>query len=268
MHLMIIAGMLTSAGAQAIAINVNGDLADWGVQHNGNASDWTPTPNNNIQVTIEDQHSSYLDPGYGGQDYDAEAIYALIKDNKLFIALATGHNPNTFNDPINNSYGAGDFAIDFGRDGTYELGVNIKLGGDTFGVHGGVYEVSKWDYGLWNDNLSSGYTKSKHPTSIVAGKHLGDAALFISSGQTGYGQWASQFPNDLHYFYEMSFDLSLLTSANWDKKAFDIHWTQNCANDSIIVDPPSVPEPGTLALLPLGLLGLVALRRRKAVSAA
>jgi len=266
MHLMIVAGMLTSAGAHAIAIEVDGDLADWGVKRNGNASDWTPTPNKNIQFIEEDQHSSYLDPGYGGQDYDAEAIYALIQGNTLFIALATGHNPNTLNDPINNSYGAGDFAIDFGRDGTYELGINIKLGGDTFGDHKGVYTVDTWDYGLWDDK--KGYVKSEHPTSIISGTKIGDAVLAISEGQKGYGQWTSQFPNDDHYFYEMSIDLSLLTSAKWNKDAFNIHWTQNCANDSIIVDPPSVPEPGTMALLPLGLLGLIALRRRKAASAA
>jgi len=285
MHLMIVAGMLTSAGAQAIVID--GKLFDWGVQQNKGADGWIPTDNNgitkdsNIQFTIEDwdrsSRNGYLDPGYGGQAYDAEALYAVIgKDangvDKLFIALATGHNPNTLNDPKNNSYGAGDFAIDFGRNGTYELGINVKRGGDIFGEHGGVYKVDNWDYGLWNDNSSSGYVKSQHPTSILAGEIKGTADLVISSEQTNYEQWRTgygQWSGDVHYFYEMSVSLSVLSDAGWNgSDAFNIHWTQNCANDSIIVDPPAaVPEPGTLALLPLGLLGLVALRRRKAVSA-
>jgi hypothetical protein len=279
MHLMIVAGMLTSAGAQAIVID--GKLFDWGVQQNKGAAGWIPTDNNgitknsNIQFTIEDWDQStkngFLDPGYGGQAYDAEALYALIEGNTLFIALATGHNPGTLTS--GNNYGAGDFAIDFGRNGTYELGINVKRGGDTFGEHGGVYKVEKWDYGLWNDDSSLDYVKSQHPTSILVGEEIGTANLVISSEQTGYEQWRTgygQWSEDVHYFYEMSVSLSLLTDAGWNgKDAFNIHWTQNCANDSIIVDPPAgVPEPGTLALLPLGLLSLLALRRRKLASAA
>lgn len=272
-HLMLIVGLTGSTGAHAIVID--GNLSDWGVQQNAGAAGWTPTANSGIQYTVEDQHSSYLNPGYGGQPYDAEAIYATVAkdtDNqwKLFIALATGHNPNTLDKPSANSFGAGDFAIDFGKDGSYEMGINIQHiissagAKESFGVLGGVYMDPTWALGLWNNagNYDPSHADTSNPTHMTAGTYIGMADLaYTTTGQTGYGEWVS----DTHYFYEMSIGLDLLTAAGWNGGAFDIHWTQNCANDSILVDPPAptVPEPGTLALLPLGMMGLIAIRRRK-----
>ncbi len=273
-HLALFASLAGSSGAQAIMID--GNLSDWGVQQNAGAAGWVPTANSGIQYTIEDQHTSYLNPGYGGQAYDAEAMYATIAkdtDNtyKLFIALATGHNPNTLDKPSANSFGAGDFAIDFGKDGSYEVGINlqhvINANGtkESFGVLGGVYTNTTWALGLWDSagNYAPASADTDNPTHMTAGTYLGMADLaYTTVGQTGFGDWTA----DTHYFYELSIGLDLLTAAGWDGGAFDIHWTQNCANDSILVDPPapaSVPEPGTLALLPLGMLGLLTLRRRK-----
>ncbi len=261
--LAAITGLMTCTGALADSIKVDGNLVkDWNID----PATWMTTKPH-VQSTIEDQTGSgafYLNPGWGGQAYDAEAIYALVEGNKLFIALATGHNPNTPNDPGANSYGAGDFAIDFGKDGSYEVGINIKPKGDSFGVAGGVYGNVTWALGLWN---SSGKHKPSqadtlHPTSIItASTYLGIADFAISTGQTSYGAKTS----DVHYFYEIGLSLNLLKNAGWNgTDAFNIHWTQNCANDSILVDPPgnAVPEPTTMALLPLGMLGLLVLRRR------
>ncbi len=259
-NILISGFFLGSLGVNAYAaptITVNGDLSDWGVTQNGNATDWNPTSNSGINFTIEDQQSDYLEPGYGGQDYDAEAIYAYKGQDTLFIALATGHNPEASNE--GGSYGAGDFAIDFGADGSYEMGINIKPEWDGFGASGGVYKVNDWGYGLWEDGEVSGYVKTEHPTSIMDGELLGAAVLAISGPQAGYGEWQS----DLHYFYEMSVDLDILRSAGWNGEKFNIHWTMNCANDSIVVDPPAtVPTPGTFLLVIAGLIGFQIARNK------
>lgn len=260
-------GLVVSGPASALV--VDGNLVDWGVQKNIGAAGWTPTAG--IRYTVEDQNSSYLDPGYGGQAYDAEAMYATISGGKLFVGLATGHNPLTVNNPAGNSYGAGDFAIDFGKNGSYELGINMKhvigSGGATeaFGVLGGVYGNASWNLGLWNaaGAHDPAHADPKHPVSLKAGSYLGNAAFSYSTvGQSGYGQYASA----THYFYEMSVDLSMLLAGGWDgTSSFNVHWTELCANDAIIVDTPAyVPEPATLATFAVALLAMVTLRRRLA----
>jgi hypothetical protein len=261
----LLLSLLTLCVNSAHAYTIDGDLADWGVKRTGQASDWTP--NSGVHHTIEDQNTSFLDPGWGGQAYDAEALYVDLVGDTLYIAMATGHNPNKSNS--NGNYGAGDFAIDFGRNGTFEVGINVKPSWDTFGVSGGVYSVSTWNYGIWDDNgnytnpASDSYNPDLlNPTSIKTGNLLGQSSLtYTTQAQTGYGQWA----NHSHYFYEMSLDTQLLKNAGWNGESFDVHWTMNCANDAITADPPaSVPEPGTLALMILGLTGVMSLRLRKA----
>ena len=58
---------------------------------------------------------------WGGQAYDAEALYVDYDSSKLYLAMITGHNPAMANGP--SSYAPGDFLIDFGRDGVFEYGI-------------------------------------------------------------------------------------------------------------------------------------------------
>ena len=252
----------TPSPSTSSGITVDGNLSDWQIDKGTFASSLP-----GVRSTVEDttgNQNTYLNPGYGGQAYDAEALYSVMQDGKLYIALITGHNPLTPNNPGANSYGAGDFAISFGKNGVYDLGINVGPG---FGVAGGVYSNPSWAYGIWDvaGNQTSTNPDMTHPTSLTGGTKIGDAELsFTTVGEKGYGSWV----NDLHYFYEIAIDTSLLELAGWDgSSSFDIHWTENCANDNIMTDVnvssssstsgSAVPEPGSLALLGIGMLGVL-----------
>lgn len=253
--------MLALGANGAHAYVIDGNLADWGVKRTGHASDWTPNP---VQAyLVEDQTggpNTYMNPGYGGQKYDAEAMYLDWDNQNLYIAIATGHSPLTPN--TGSQYAAGDIAIDFGKDGTWDYG--IELLGSAHTTAGHIYSNVTWAYGLWSapNVYNPSHADRTLPTSILSGTDLGSLATIALTtvGQNNYGQWAS----DLHYFYELAIPLSVF--AGHYGEYFDVQWTMNCANDAIRVDPPltaRVPEPGTLALLPLGVMGLMAMRRRK-----
>lgn len=262
------ATLLSASSAQAFVID--GNLSDWGVQRNGSVTGWTPN-SNAFAYKIEDQHDSYLTPGYGGQAYDAEAMYVAWDASNLYVGIATGHNPLTPNNPTGNSYGAGDIAIDFGINGSFDYGIELL----DSATKGHVFSNVNWALGVWKSNGAwTGYydpnlaanravADPAHPTSILSGTDVGTGSVaYTTVGQNNYGAWTT----DLHYFYEVAVPLSAFGTDWADGANFRVHWSENCANDSIWVDATAthrVPEPGTLSLLPLGMLGLMALRRNK-----
>ncbi len=243
-----------STGAQAITID--GDWTDWITPGAGNANDWTPN-DASVKYAVEDQSGSYLNPGYGGQAYDAEAIYVKKDSSNIYVAVITGRDPNA------GGWRWGDIALDFGLDGTYEYGLVTRSDSEGIGQVGDVYQVDAWNVGIWdapgvyNANPTTDYA-NEHPTSVQAGTKLGDGAFGSSQMDVVVGSLGGA-----HYFMEASIPISILDAGHLTQ-SFMVHWTMGCANDWIQVDPPgsSVPESGSLSLFGLGLLGMLGARRK------
>lgn len=258
--------------AQASSMTIDGNLSDWGLQRKGKTSDWTPNPSlgSSLKYVLEDDNAR----GRGGQAYDAEALYSFMDGANLYIALVTGLDPNRLNDPSRNTYGPGDFAIDFtnyGSDGSFEFGIQT-----TGTEKGNIYQNVSWDLGLW-DTKGEEAKKThkpvdpKHPTSIVdgTGSLVGTAALEYTDN---YFKKMGLNKKDKHYVIEAAIPLIAFTGFSGE---FVLHWTMNCANDAIQLisslpelasishNSTSVPEPTTLALIALGMLGLKASQRSR-----
>ena len=228
---------------------------------------WIPT-SSNVIYSLDDSvgkgptgYGNYVGPGYGGQAFDAEAIYASVANSRLYFGVVTG----TKNGWVE-GFLPGDLAIDIGNKGTYEYGVEttgLTHGyGEPSGYHapsllaGNIYKVTSWGQGLnnWLDGLGNqGYVSA--PTEILGI----DTKTYTSQAIDDFGYYdLGIIGGEQHYLIQGSIPISDFSGWNGE---FTLHWTQTCGNDFVKVS--ATPEPASFSLLGLGLLGLFGFKRKK-----
>jgi hypothetical protein len=277
----------------AAALTVDGNLADWGVAVGDNGtSTWTPTAGLTGTAFISDgstQTTFFLEdtsdtagasftvgPNQGGQNYDVEFMAASRVGNTLYLAIVSGIRPdNGFS-----NYGPGDMRIV--TDGaTY----GIEMGGGIGGGAGGAIDetAAGSTYGMNSNGATTSYADAAAVQN--AGSIWTDVSWLndpiapqsptqfeIDGGSTQVGTADYVFTRNTvtsqHSIIEMSFDLTYLLGASGG--TLDIYWGPTCGNDFahlallVPVGDTDVPAPAAGGLLAFGLLGLAALRRRRA----
>lgn len=255
------------------ALVIDGKLDDWGL-----TNQWTPSSNVNgqgagiyqynglnIYYTIEDYisgNSGWVNPGYGGQAYDAEALYVTWDAANLYIALVTGHNPNTKQEGGN--YAAGDFALNFWsgtNDSTYEFGIRTP---HLEGQIGNIGSFSTNVYQTINDNWlkdplwNTGAVTSLDTNKLTPQDRVGQASMSIKKGPDSIGLGPKS-----HWIYEVSVAKSVFGDLLNNNNELNVSWAMNCANDVITVeDDVPMDEPPVWALLGLTLPAMFWRRRR------
>lgn len=254
---LLSSGLTLFAASPALAYDIDGGFSDWGINSTTLVSS---TAREQVQ---EDQHVNYLNPGFGGQRYDAEAIYLDWDATYFYVGVLTGLPSNNAHDPGANSYGPGDIIFDFNKDNDPEFALKLRNAGGL--TRGKLYAPGTWEYGIWSSPgvLANASNPSTDIVGIKTGTEVANAALVYNNNfTTGLGQWS----NDKHYFIEARIPLSAF-GAHWagtgPVEALNVHWAALCANDIIVVDPAPVSEPGGAGLLGLA-LGSIAVVRRKA----
>ncbi len=297
---VMVATLAAFGNAYAYDMTVDGDLSDWlliapekladgetNSQYDDNRYEkqykssnyktWEPehwTAREGVNSVIEDDNALINNRNYGGQAYDAEAMYSTMDNEYLYVAVVTGTKASR------QQWNPGDLAIYVGNKEFNLETDSYNYGVETTGRVGKLADGSTPDFdsgekGSFFNNPDWGKGFAGHDgadaTSIIDGVMVDDAGVMISYSDDSMFWSLDEMGNyDAHYVLEAAIPLSLfgvdmdaILAGNADTLHYALSWTQNCGNDSVrlagLFGPDragAIPEPATLVIMALGLVGI------------